>query len=180
MNQPTSTAWSDSSQLRALLARFPSMFPLTGVERKRAYIFFRGWMPTFVLLCQHIDEALGREKRDFAWMRIREKFGAPSFSYEMRGRARHVIHAHRPTEVTRIHCAPSESFDPTAVAIQEAVLQAEVILRETCIVCGARSTINNDAGPWASLCPKHQSASFPDQLDGRSASVWIAAQLREE
>lgn len=174
MNQPTSTACSDSSQLRALLARFLYMFPLTGVERKRAYIFFRGWMPTFALLCQHIDEALGSEKRDFGWLRIREKFGAPSFSYEMRGRARHVIHAHRPTEVTRIHCAPSESFDPTAVAIQEAVLEAEVRLRETCIVCGARSTITNAVGPWASLCSGHR------KLDFMAASVWAAAQLRED
>lgn len=180
MNQPTSTAWSDSSELRALLAKFDYMFPLTSGEQKRAYTFFRGWMPTFSLLCQHIDDALGSDKRDFAWVRIREKFGAPSFSYEMRGRARHVIHAHRPTEVKRIPCAPSESFDPTAVAIQETVLQAEVILRETCIVCGARSTITNAAGPWTSLCAEHQRAAFPDRLDGKGASVWIAAQLREE
>mgnify|MGYP000179711863 CR=1 FL=1 len=179
MNQPTSTAWSESSQLHALLARFPYMFPLTGGERKRAYIFFRGWMPTFALLCQHIDDALGSEKREFGWVRIREKFGAPSFSYEMRGRARHAIHAHRPTEVTRISCEPSESFDPTAVAIQEAVLQAELILRETCIVCGTSSKITNDVGPWTSLCVDHRKWTFVKSLENEAASVWGAAQLRE-
>lgn len=104
---------------------------------------------------------------------------ASRITYEMRGRARHVIHAHRPTEVTRITCEPSESFDPTAVAIQEAVLEAEVRLRETCIVCGASSTITNDVGPWASLCVDHRKWTFVKSLENEAASVWGAAQLHE-
>ena len=98
-------------------------------------------------------------------MRIREKFGAPNFSYEMQGRAPHVINAHRPTEVTRITCKPIESFDPTAVAIQESVLEAEVRLRETCIVCRTSSTITNDVGPWSSLCVEHRKWTFVKSLE---------------
>lgn len=179
MNKPTVDAWNEPSELSGLLARFSYMFPLADPDRSRGYIFFRGWLPTFVTLCERIDAILGDDKRDFEWARIREKFGAPSFAYNMRGRARHFIHAHRPTEVRRIACAPVESFDSAAVAIQEAVLQAEVKLRETCIVCGGRSTISNAVGPWASLCTDHQKSAFFENLNTQLDSVWAAAQIRE-
>lgn len=164
MNQSTPTAWNESSQLGNLLARFPYMF--AEPNRKRAYSFFRGWLPTFALMCQQIDAILGEDKRDFLWTRIREKFGAPSLAYQMSGQARHVIHAHRPTEVRRISCAPSDLFEQSAVAIQEAVLLAELALREACIVCGAPSIITNAGGPWASLCAEHRSSAFLNSLQG--------------
>lgn len=179
MDQPISIVWTEPSQLRALLARFPYMFPLAGADESRAYIFFRGWLPTFAMLCQQIDSILGRDKRDFGWTRIREKFGAPSLSYEMRGRARHAIHAHRPSEVSRIACAPAESFGPAAVAIQEAVLLAELQLREKCIVCGATSKITNAQGPWASLCAQHQAQPLLESSNHQPATIWRIAQLQE-
>ncbi len=129
----TATAWNEPSQLGDLLARFQYMFPLGGSERIRAYVFFRGWMPVFGSLCEQIDARLGDDKRGFEWLKIREKFGAPSFAYNMRGRARHAIHSHRPSEVHRIDCAPSELFEPLAVAVQELVLEAELQLRQTCM-----------------------------------------------
>ena len=175
MNRTTSIAWNEPSQLQGLLARFPYMFSLAEADRRRAYVFFRGWMPTFALMCEQIDEILGAEKRDFKWNKIREKFGAPSLSYEMRGQARHVIHAHRPTEVRRILCASQECFEPLAVAIQDVVLAAELVLREECIVCGMSSTIINACGPWATLCPEHQTSDFIESLEGRS--LWATAGL---
>ena len=178
MNRTTSIAWNEPSQLQGLLARFPYMFSLAESDRRRAYVFFRGWMPTFALMCEQIDEILGSDKRDFKWTRVREKFGAPSLVYQMRGQARHVIHAHRPTEVRRIYCAPSAMFDPSAVAIQEAVLLTEVALRGACIVCGKSSSIVNAGGPWASLCAEHQTSVFIESLKGRS--LWGAAELRED
>lgn len=178
MNQPTPTAWNEPSQLRNFLARFQYMFPLVGSDRRRAYVFFRGWMPTFAQMCGQIDINLGDDKRDFGWARIREKSGAPSLSYQMCGHARHVIHAHRPDEVTRIVCAPADSFDPSAVEIQEVVLRGEVTLRQSCIVCGAPSIITNACGPWASLCANHRTGTFLKGLIG--SSVWTAAELREE
>lgn len=178
MNQPTTAAWNEASGLVDLLARFPYMFPLGGSERRRAYVFFRGWMPTFMLMCEQIDAQLGEDKRSFAWTRVREKFGAPSLSYDMRGRARHAIYAHRPCEVRLIVCEPIESFEPVAIEIQELVLRAELALRESCIVCGAHSTITNAAGPWASLCTKHRSSAYLEDLAAKDASVWSAAQLR--
>ncbi len=177
MNQPTSAAWNEPTQLGDFLARFPYMFPLEGRDRRRAYVFFRGWMPTFAQMCEQIDISLGDDKRGFAWARIREKFGAPSLSYQMRGQARHVIHAHRPHEVTRIVCAPADSFDPSAVEVQEVVLRGEVTLRQSCIVCGSASIITNAGGPWASLCTEHRSPAFLEDLGDRAASVWSAAQL---
>lgn len=178
MNQPISTAWTEPSDLKSFIARFRYMFPLTGSERRRAYVFFRGWMPTFALMCEQIDINLGDDKRNFAWARIREKFGAPCLSYEMHGHARHVIHAHRPNEVTRILCAPADSFEPLAVEIQEVVLRSEVALRQTCIVCGAPSTITNAAGPWASLCGEHRTGKFLESLI--HGSIWTAAEIRED
>lgn len=178
MAESNSTKRNESSDLGDLLSRFQYMFPLTGLERRRAYVFFRGWLPTFALMCKQIDCILGEDKRDFGWTRIREKFGAPSLSYKMRGRARHVIHAHRPEEVTRIICAPAGSFDPAAVDIQEIVLRREVDLRQSCIVCGAKSTITNAPGPWASLCGKHRTGAFLE--DVFRSSVWTAAEIRED
>lgn len=180
MNQPILTAWNDPSELKSFLARFMYMFPLTGSERRRAYSFFRGWMPTFAQMCEEIDSNLDDDKREFGWTRIREKFGAPSLSYQMRGRARHVIHAHRPDEVRRIVCAPVESFDSSAVAVQEAVLSAELKMRQKCIVCGAKSTITNSQGSWASLCILHRSSVLAASLDHSPATVWSIAQLRED
>lgn len=178
MTQLTSTAWNEPSQICDLLARFPYMFPLKGTDGRRAYIFFRGWMPTVALMCAQIDAVLGEDKRDFEWTRIREKFGAPSIAYQMRGHARHVIHAHRPTEVRRIPCAPSGSFEPSAIAIQETVLLTEVALRGACIVCAAPSTITNVGGPWASLCAEHQKLSFLTSLGDKAGALWSAAELR--
>jgi hypothetical protein len=137
-------------------------------------------MPTFANLCEQIDAILADDKRNFGWHRIREKFGAPSLSYEMRSRARHVIHAHRPTEVRRIDCAPSDSFEPAAIAVQEAVLAAEVVLRNTCIVCAAPSMITNAGGAWASVCAEHRADDFLNGGSGESESLWRAAVLREE
>lgn len=179
MNQSITTAWNEASELKSFLARFSYMFPLTGSERRRAYVFFRGWMPTFAQLCKRVDAILGEDKRDYEWVRIREKFGAPSLSYVMRGQARHVIHAHRPTAVRRIVCAPVESFEPVTVAVQEAVLWAELELRDKCIVCGTKSTITNDQGPWASLCVHHRTAPLLESLNQQRAMVWTIAQLQE-
>lgn len=176
VNRTTSTAWNEPSQLSDLVARFPYMF--AEPNRKRAYLFFRGWLPTFASMCVQIDSILGEDKRDFVWTRIREKFGAPSLSYMMRGQARHVIHAHRPTEVRRITCSSSEIFEPSAVAIQDAVLLAELALRGECIVCGMPSIITNAGGPWASLCAEHRSSAFLDNLEG--TSLWVAAELFED
>lgn len=179
MKFPISADWNEQAQLRAFLSRYSYMFPLTGGARRRAYTFFRGWMPTFARLCEQIDAILGEDKRDFAWVRIREKFGAPSLSYSMRGQARHVIHAHRPTEVRRIDCEPVESFEPVAVVIQETVLSTELELREKCIACGAKSTITNAQGPWASLCDQHRTTPILESLNHQPATVWTVAQLRE-
>lgn len=170
---------NDSSELRELFFRLPYMFLLQGNERARSYIFFRGWISSFAKLCVDIDQILEAGRREFQWVRIREKFGAPSFAYVMQGRARHVVHAHRPNEVRRISCAPAEAFDPASIAIQEAVLQTEVVLRERCIVCGRASAIVNNLGPWASLCSTHRSPSFMQSLDHSGLSIWSRARLTE-
>ncbi|AMM24567.1 hypothetical protein AX767_09560 [Variovorax sp. PAMC 28711] len=158
--------------------KFKYMFPLTGTERRRAYVFFRGWMPTFALMCKQIDTILSEDKRGFEWIRIREKFGAPSLFYEMRGRARHVIHAHRPDAVTRVVCEPVDSFERSAVEIHEVVLRGELALRESCIVCGSPSIITNAAGPWASLCHEHSTGAFLE--NSFRGSVWTAAEIRDD
>ena len=37
-----------------LQARFPYMFPLEGEERRRAYTFFRGWLPPLAEACEDV------------------------------------------------------------------------------------------------------------------------------
>ncbi len=161
----------------ALQARFPYMFPLEGEERRRAYIFFRGWMPPLARACEDIDELLGASKRGFHWTRLREKFGSPSFTYWMEGKGRVAINIHSPAEVHRCECRPVEGQDPVALVVNERVLQVEVELRSLCIVCGASpSEINNDRGPWASLCLAHRTED--DGPNGHMGSVWAAAQLQ--
>ncbi|SCK11194.1 hypothetical protein VAR608DRAFT_0551 [Variovorax sp. HW608] len=157
----------------ALHARFPYMFPLEGQEHRRAYAFYRGWMPALAKACEDIDKLLGTDKRGFHWTRLREKFGSPSFGDQMEGKARVAINIHRPTEVVRHACEPVEGHAPVALAINERVLQLEVELRSCCIVCGAPSVINNDRGPWASLCPTHRAED--DGPDGSMGSVWESA-----
>ncbi|WP_143044817.1 hypothetical protein [Variovorax sp. YR216] len=71
------------------------------------------------------------------------------------------------------------NFDPVAVTIHELILQTEVELRSVCIVCGAASEINNDQGPWASLCAEHRVAMFAEDPFGLEGAVWAAARLRE-
>ncbi|MDM0032362.1 hypothetical protein QTI33_09520 [Variovorax sp. J22P271] len=161
----------------ALQPRFPYMFPLEGEERRRAYIFFRGWLAPLARTCEDIDQFLRTDKRGFHWVRLREKFGSPSFAFQMEGRALVAINIHRPTEVHRYECEPVEGFDPVALAVDERVLQIEVELRSLCIVCGSPSEINNDRGPWASLCPVHRAED--DGPQGDMGSVWAAAQLKE-
>lgn len=171
-----SNAWNDSSQLRGLFSRYEYMFPLSG--ETRAYAFFRGWAPQFAVLCEQVDAVLTVDKRGFHWTRVREKFGAASFAYRMRGQARFAVNSHRPASVSRVECAPRESFDSVAISVQEMVLQTEVRLRNACIVCGARSEITNIQGPWVSLCPDHRRPDFLQELYLTGKSVWTASQLR--
>ena len=160
----------------ALQRRFPYMFPLEGEERRRAYVFFRGWLAPLAKTCEDIDELLGTDKCAFHWVRVREKFGSPSFAYRMEGKACAAINIHRPTEVHRHECVPAEGNDPVALAVDERVLQLEVKLRSRCIVCGGPSEISNDRGPWASLCPVHRAED--DGPRGHMGSVWEAAQVK--
>ncbi len=159
----------------SLHARFPYMFPLEGEGRRRAYRFFRGWLPSLAQACEDIDARLGVDKRGFHWTRVREKFGSPSFDYQMAGKARVAINIHRPTEVHRHEWEPSGGHDPVALAIDEIVLQLELRLRCLCIVCGAPSEINNDRGPWASLCPEHRADTFDEGHRDWKGSIWMSA-----
>jgi hypothetical protein len=177
MNNSPSSSGDSNRQSDPLLSKFSYMFPLGESERRRAYVFFEGWMPLFSALCGNIDAALGRDKREFAWTKIREKFGAPSLCYEMRERARHAIHVHRPDYVRRLPCAPKETFDQVAVVIQELVLETELKLRNRCIVCGADSTITNAHGPWASLCPDHLAPLPLATENSTPVTVWSIARL---
>ncbi|MDM0085657.1 hypothetical protein QTI17_34265 [Variovorax sp. J31P179] len=131
----------------ALQARFLYMFPLEGEDRRRAYVSFHGWLPAVANTCADIDALLGADKRGFRWTRLREKFGSPSFAYRMEGKGRVATLIHRPTEVHRQEVGSNEPVDSLVFAINELVLQVELKLRSSCIVCGAPSEINNDRGP---------------------------------
>lgn len=161
----------------ALKVAFSYMFPLDGAGASRAYMFFRGWLPALASTCTEIDALLGANKRGFRWTRIREKYGSPSLAYWMEGQARVAINIHRPDSVQRVESKPLVDADPTAVAIHELVLQLEVRLRSLCIVCGAPSEINQDQGPWASLCAEHRAETFAEGHKDWRGSVFKSAEV---
>ena len=165
----------NESTTGALQARLPYMFPLAGEERCRADILLCGWMPSLVRACEDIDGLPGADKRGFHWTRLREKFGAPSFTYWMEGKGRVAINSHSLTGVRRDKCSPVESQDPVVLVVSERAMQVEVELRSLGIVCGAPSEINNDRGPWASLCLAHRTEDVGPQ--GHTGPVWAAAEL---
>lgn len=109
----------------ALQRRFRYMSPLEGEERHRAYMFFRGWVAPLAKACEGIDELLGADKRAFHWVRLREKFGGPSFAYRMEGEARASNNIHRPADVRRHKCGRVEGQGPVALAVSERGLQVE-------------------------------------------------------
>jgi hypothetical protein len=158
------------------LRTFSYMFPLAGEDGRRAYMFFRGWLPAFISTCTEIDALLGANKRGFRWTRVREKYGSPSLRYWMEGQVRTATHIHRPDAVQRVESKPLMNADPTAVAIHERVLQLEVQLRSLCIVCGASSEINQDQGPWASLCAEHRAETFAEGHKDWRGSIFKSAE----
>jgi len=165
--------------LSGVLSRYGYMFPLTGSERMRAYVWLRGWVLGVAAACERIDVLLGANKRGFHWTRVREKFGAPSLAYQMDGKARFAINIHRPDEVHRLECAGRGGFDPVALEIHELILQTEVQLRSQCIICGASSSITNSQGPWASLCAAHRTVDLAGDLANPFGSIWTAAHVAE-
>jgi hypothetical protein len=141
----------------------------------RAHICFRGWLASLVR--EDINELLGADKRGFHWVRLCEKFGSPSVTHQMEGRARDAINIHRSTEVQRHGCEPDEGFDPVALAVDERVLQIAVDLRSLCIVYSGPSEIHNDRGAWASPCLVHRTEDDGPQC--HVGSVWAATQLKD-
>ncbi|MDM0069922.1 hypothetical protein [Variovorax sp. J31P207] len=138
---------------KALADRFPCIFPLEGEERRRAYMFFRGWMALLAKPCEDTDELLEADKRAFHCLRLRGNFTSPSFAYRIERKARVAINIHRPTEVHRHECGPAEGCDPVAL-VDERVLQLEVELRSRCMVCGGlrRSATIGGRGRRYALC----------------------------
>lgn len=160
----------------ALLQRFPYMFPLAGTESRRAYIIFRGWLPAIAAACRRIDELLATNKRGFYWIHMREKYGAPSFAYRMHHDARVTVNHRLPSRATRAVSRTASEHDAVSQELNEMVLRLEAQLRNTCIVCSATSEINNDQGPWASLCLEHRSTAFTaGHGDWRGEAIWTSA-----
>ncbi|WP_198084398.1 hypothetical protein [Variovorax sp. E3] len=163
-----------------LQGRFPYMFRLEGADNRRAYRIFHGWLPPLVDTCRRIDALLGADRRGFYWTRMSEKYGAPSLTYMLQGRSRVALDDDLPSSVTRTVCESKENHDAVALQINEVIRQVEAKLRSTCIVCGATSEINNDQGPWASLCAEHRADTFKEgHKDWKGATIWTSARAGE-
>jgi hypothetical protein len=115
---------------RELRERFPYQF--AGKHMGRT--FLRGWFPTFVRLCRHIDELLEEDdKHRFTWVYLKEKWGSARFHWEMPG--------NEDAELTH--------------DIRELVSQAERATEKLCVACSAPATINDDGGWYLALCDQH-------------------------
>lgn len=85
-----------------------------------------------------------------------------------------------PASVTRAVCESKENHDAVALQINEVICQVEAKLRSTYIVCGAPSEINNDQGPWASLCAEHRADTFKEgHKDWKGATIWTSTREGE-
>jgi hypothetical protein len=115
---------------KQLRERLPYMFG--GKHMGRTH--YRGWFPTFVRLCRHVDELLEEDdKRRFTWVYIKEKDGTARFHWE----------------------APGNEDAELANDIRELVSQAERATEKLCIACGAPAAINDDGGWELALCERH-------------------------
>jgi hypothetical protein len=71
------------------LKTFVYMFPFKREDGRRAYMFFRGWLPAFVSTCTEIDALLGANKRGFHWTRCERSMARRASP--IRWKARHAL-----------------------------------------------------------------------------------------
>jgi hypothetical protein len=140
---------------KELKAKFPYMF----LGENIGLAFHRGWFPTFVSLCEQIDEVLGEDKRGFHWEQLKEKFGAARYYWSMKSLKRTLyIDLIAPDRVTTLVNQPKSRAEPSSSQVQrinELVQQAEQATSALCIVCRQPGTLNQDQ-PWMLvLCPRH-------------------------
>ena len=140
---------------KELKGRFPYMFQGENI----GLAFHRGWFPTFVKLCEQIDEVLGEDKRGFHWEQLKEKFGAARYYWTMTGiKPSLYVDLIAPNRITTVVNRPESGAKASSSAVQrinELVQQAQQATSELCIVCGQPGTLNHDQ-PWMLvLCPLH-------------------------
>jgi hypothetical protein len=135
-----------SQQLQELRERYPYMFPPSA----SGFMFYRGWLPMTVRICEEIDALLGDDKRGFCWTQIKEKFGSACFYYGFNSIAARETNEGTQEELT------------TAMKIARIVAAATDESLTTCQVCGAAAGRQSYAGFVVTLCGKHKAEGSDD------------------
>jgi hypothetical protein len=109
------------------------------------FVFYRGWLPITVRVCEEIDALLGNDKARFCWTQIKEKLGSARYYYDLRGNGAPEVDVHTPDMPT------------TAMKIASIVAAATDESLTTCQVCGAAAKRHRPyLLPWqraAQTCP---------------------------
>ena len=136
-----------------LKARFPYMFMGETVSME----FYDGWLPTFVDVCEQIDQVLGENKREFRWVQVKEKFGSARFYFRLGSSMRVVIDVIDPQEKEGHALIKNATKPGDAVAshIDAIVDQAAARTKTICMLCGADAQTRPYNGYYWTLCAAH-------------------------
>ncbi|WP_291012939.1 hypothetical protein [Hydrogenophaga sp.] len=131
---------------KELKARFPYQFEGEAISMS----YSRGWFHLFSRLCADIDETLGKDKRGFQWVQVKEKFGAARVYFRLAEGVR-------------------DQEPDLAQRLTEKKFAAEAASATTCAACGRPGWIDQRSGWMLALCEKHHQARLDDTL----GSIWF-------
>ena len=107
--------------------RFPYQFA------GRKLMVSRGWLPVLERACEEIDEILGRDKREFHWVEIKQKYGGLHLYYEMEG-----------------------PHDDVLRKVDRTIFEAELQSEKTCEICAAPGEVQQQDFWQDCLCAHHR------------------------
>lgn len=146
LSTPASTHSISATAMYALSLRFPYMF-----ERKNLGIgTYKGWFTIFEKLCEDIDQALGKDKLNFGWDQVKEKFGTARFYFS-------PVRPKKPHEgATSEEAARYLEGVKKFEAIQKLVWEAEAQTAQTCALCGRPGELDESVYFVLTLCQDHK------------------------
>lgn len=160
---------------RDLRARFPYQF-----DGKTASLYLgEGWAPVFAKLCEDVDALLGRDKRGFRWIQLKEKWGSARFYFEIFGRQtdfRMDIANGRGDVVSKVMEIDKDKNSARQrkllSALRKLIMNAEMTTRETCAVCGKPGELDRSDSYVIVLCAEHQ--KLRADADGDLPDCWLS------
>jgi hypothetical protein len=156
-----------------------AMYPYQFEGKNIGLSIANGWLPGFAKLCRDIDTRLGKNKRDFHWVQLKEKFGSARYYWAMNNLKMPVVvdiitpggvakYANKPkmkgNNKTMDKTEDKELVDELNILISEASDRT----LESCIVCGENGKPDNLDYYTLVLCIEHKRARHA----GEELDIW--------